>query len=322
GGAGARPPRAPAGDGALRVAQARAVLRLRRAGRGAGGSPGSGFQRERRRHRRRPEGAVRLARVPRLARQEIQGPGALRGLGAAPCLRWTADAEHQSAARLALPHGRAALRPADARRLSAGAHRVVERRPARDALRDRARHSRNGGSDRARSARVPAAARRRDAGRARQGDDARRAQPAPPFFAGVHEPMKRRDFLKIGLAAAVSGRLYAAESEPRFLLVFLRGGYDAANVLVPRASDFYYQARPNIAVPKGSLLEIDADWGLHPALADVHALWKKGEVAFVPFAGTDDLSRSHFETQDSIEAGGAKGFSSGFMNRLVTPLKP
>ncbi len=133
--------------------------------------------------------------------------------------------------------------------------------------------------------------------------------------------MKRRDFLKIGLAAAVSGRLYAAESEPRFLLVFLRGGYDAANVLVPRASDFYYQARPNIAVPKGSLLEIDTDWCLHPALADVHALWKKGEVAFVPFAGTDDLSRSHFETQDSIEAGGAKGFSSGFMNRLVTQLK-
>jgi uncharacterized protein (DUF1501 family) len=41
----------------------------------------------------------------------------------------------------------------------------------------------------------------------------------------------------------------------------------------------------------------------------------------MPFAGTDDVSRSHFETQDSIEAGqgahGSRDFSSGFMNRLT-----
>jgi uncharacterized protein (DUF1501 family) len=42
---------------------------------------------------------------------------------------------------------------------------------------------------------------------------------------------------------------------------------------------------------------------------------------FVPFAGTDDLSRSHFETQDSIELGqalnGSRDFRSGFMSRLA-----
>jgi uncharacterized protein (DUF1501 family) len=33
-------------------------------------------------------------------------------------------------------------------------------------------------------------------------------------------------------------------------VVFLRGGYDAANVVVPVASDFYYESRPTIAIPR------------------------------------------------------------------------
>jgi len=44
----------------------------------------------------------------------------------------------------------------------------------------------------------------------------------------------------------------------------------------------------------------------------------------VPFAGTDDLSRSHFETQDSIElgqpTGGTRDYRSGFLGRLAETL--
>ena len=49
-------------------------------------------------------------------------------------------------------------------------------------------------------------------------------------------------------------------------------------------------------------------------------LYFKRQAAFIPFAGTDDLSRSHFETQDSIElgqpSGGARNYRSGFLGRL------
>src|SRR6185436_11717281 len=126
--------------------------------------------------------------------------------------------------------------------------------------------------------------------------------------------------------AAGSARLYAApEAGARLLVLFLRGGYDAASVLVPYSSDFYYQARPNIALPKGDVLRLDADWGLHPALREsVHRFYLAGEAAFVPFAGSDDRSRSHFETQDSIElgqpVGGSRDYGSGFLNRLMTAL--
>jgi len=129
-------------------------------------------------------------------------------------------------------------------------------------------------------------------------------------------------------AAAVSVRLYAAPpSGPRFLLVFLRGGYDAANMLVPYSSSFYYEARPTIAIARpdpasgSGALALDSDWALAPALRDsLGGLYQQRQVAFVPFAGTQDLSRSHFETQDSIELGqpvsGTRDYRSGFLARL------
>ena len=114
------------------------------------------------------------------------------------------------------------------------------------------------------------------------------------------------------------------------MLVFLRGGYDATNLLVPVSSSFYYEVRPNIAIARpgvdaNAALALDADWGLHPALRDtMHKLYLQQQVVFVPFCGTDDLTRSHFETQDSIELGEPLGdvrdFQSGFLNRLVAVL--
>src|ERR1700691_739679 len=146
--------------------------------------------------------------------------------------------------------------------------------------------------------------------------------------------MKRRHALKLGCAALLGGagsaaRLFAAPtSGPRFLLVFLRGGYDATNMLIPYSSAFYYEARPNIAIARpdpdplaAGALALNADWALAPALRDsVGPLYQQRQVAFVPFAGTADLSRSHFETQDSIELGqplgAARDFRSGFLARL------
>jgi uncharacterized protein (DUF1501 family) len=145
--------------------------------------------------------------------------------------------------------------------------------------------------------------------------------------------MNRRALLKLlaAIPLSVSGTLLAAPAAPaRFLLVFLRGGYDAANLLVPVSSSFYYEARPNIAIARpgsgqNAALALDADWGLHPALRDsIHPLYQAGQAAFIPFAGGEDTSRSHFETQDSFELGQGSGpgrkLRSGFLNRLVATL--
>jgi uncharacterized protein (DUF1501 family) len=152
--------------------------------------------------------------------------------------------------------------------------------------------------------------------------------------------MQRRDFMHRSLAAVAgfaglgfSARLLGATAmpsgqTPRLLTVFLRGGYDANSLLVPNSS-FYREVRPHIAVPwtadtgKGAS-PLTSEWALHPALeASVLPLVKQRQAAFIPFAGTaDDVSRSHFETQDTIELGQSlaskRDFGSGFLNRLAT----
>jgi uncharacterized protein (DUF1501 family) len=149
--------------------------------------------------------------------------------------------------------------------------------------------------------------------------------------------VNRRKFLRTGLAAvpalSVAGRLFAAPAgTPRFLCVFLRGGYDCANFLVPWSSSFYYEKRPRIAIAKpdpaisDGALALDSDWALAPAVRDsLGPLYQQRQAVFIPFAGTDDLSRSHFETQDSIELGQpiqtSRDFRSGFLARLAGILK-
>jgi len=146
--------------------------------------------------------------------------------------------------------------------------------------------------------------------------------------------MQRRNFLQMMALAApaltVSGRLFAAPpGSPRFLLVFLRGGYDCANVVIPYSSSYYFEARPNIAVAKPAgpdatdgAVALDSDWALTPALrSSIAPLYASRQALFIPFAGTEDLSRSHFETQDSIELGqplqGSHDLRSGFLARLA-----
>ena len=146
--------------------------------------------------------------------------------------------------------------------------------------------------------------------------------------------MNRRQFLLAAASAAAlpalsfSSRLFATPaSAPRFLLVFLRGGYDCNNLLVPYNSEFYYESRPTLAIARpdaanpDSAIALDSNWGLNPVLRDsLYPLWQRRQIAFVPFAGTDDLSRSHFETQDNIESGEPtaqrSSFRSGFLARL------
>ena len=147
--------------------------------------------------------------------------------------------------------------------------------------------------------------------------------------------MKRRHLLQAGAAALASGplRLWAlppAAAKTKLVLVLLRGGYDAANLLVPCGSSFYYEARPNIAIARpssdpDSAAQLDGYWGLHPALAStVLPLYRARQALFIPYAGSQDQSRSHFHAQDVLELGQGYGarldYGSGFLNRAVETL--
>ena len=148
--------------------------------------------------------------------------------------------------------------------------------------------------------------------------------------------MKRRGFLQQQLAGiagwSLAGRTaYATAAEDRTLnklvVIMLRGGVDGLSVAVPHTESEYLHSRDTIALAapgksEGSLLPLDARFGLHPALARLHPLWERGDLAFVHASGSPDPTRSHFDAQDFMESGtpGRRSTPDGWMNRLLTAL--
>jgi len=118
----------------------------------------------------------------------------------------------------------------------------------------------------------------------------------------------RRGFLKTTCCTAAAG--VAAASFSRFGLVnalaqtqqdykalvciFLFGGNDANNLIVPlSSSDYanYAQIRAGLAIPNGQLLPVtpkslNVPYGFHPKLAEVQALFNQGQLALLANAGT------------------------------------
>jgi uncharacterized protein (DUF1501 family) len=137
--------------------------------------------------------------------------------------------------------------------------------------------------------------------------------------------------LGLGLTIEFLGRptLAADSARDRMLVVVIcRGGMDGLSVSPPVGDPNYASLRGAIAIPgfdqPGGALELDATFGLHPALAATHALAMKGEARIAPAVATPDRARSHFEAQDVLETGAAAvyGAPSGWLNRALETLGP
>jgi uncharacterized protein (DUF1501 family) len=136
----------------------------------------------------------------------------------------------------------------------------------------------------------------------------------------------RRDALKTlgGLAtlAALPGLALAqgARGERRLVFVFLRGGLDGLAAVPAYGDPDFARRRGELAVaPPGEAngaLELDATFGLHPLLAEMHKLYVAGELAVLHAVATPYRDRSHFDAQNVLENGTAKpyGRDVGWLN--------
>lgn len=129
----------------------------------------------------------------------------------------------------------------------------------------------------------------------------------------MKQPISRRKFLGQASCAAVTaipmintilnlklaGSVAAAEpvvGEYRALVcLFLNGGWDSFNILVPRGAAEhaeYAAIRQDLALAQGSLLPINPlvspglSLGVHPGMPEVQALFESGDAAFVANVGT------------------------------------
>ena len=112
----------------------------------------------------------------------------------------------------------------------------------------------------------------------------------------------------------------------RDLLVclFQRGAADGLNSLVPYRDTDYYAQRATIAIPEpgmaGGAIDLDGNFGLHPALAPLKPIYDAGELGLVHATGTPHETRSHFVAQDLVERGvtAKPGPDSGWLGRHLT----
>lgn len=144
--------------------------------------------------------------------------------------------------------------------------------------------------------------------------------------------LDRRDFLRIGGIGALSLGLPQTHFGPSatgptrpLIVIYLRGGQDALNTIVPYGDKRYYEMRPTIAIPaedgddgKG-VIRLDDTFGLHPALAPLEPLFTRGMFAPIIGVGSPHPTRSHFDAQDFMEyaAPGLRNQQSGWLNRYL-----
>ena len=153
------------------------------------------------------------------------------------------------------------------------------------------------------------------------------------------DAMSRRSALKLSALGLVPWLLSSSSlsqvkidnKRPGHALVvlFLRGGSDGLNMLVPYAEDAYYRARPSLAIARPNDNTVKAElrtvaindyFGLHPSLGPLKKWYDQGTMAIVPAVGSQDMTRSHFEAMSAMERGaptGNSGEPSGWLARYL-----
>ncbi|WP_261858798.1 DUF1501 domain-containing protein [Photobacterium sanguinicancri] len=116
--------------------------------------------------------------------------------------------------------------------------------------------------------------------------------------------LNRRNFLKSSLAVgasslvtstAVKAATAGSTDYKALVCIFLKGGNDAYNMVVPRSPSAYHQYesfRHNIAINKDSLIDIDITTsngiklGLHPSMSAMKPIFEKNNATIIVNSGT------------------------------------
>ena len=100
--------------------------------------------------------------------------------------------------------------------------------------------------------------------------------------------------------------------------VFLRGGADGLNIVVPHGDDDYHRSRPTLGI--AAPVNLDGFFGLHPSLLPLLPLYQAKQMAIIHACGSGDQTRSHFEAMATVERGAFReaGPASGWLARHLT----
>ncbi|MGG5819893.1 DUF1501 domain-containing protein [Falsiroseomonas sp. HW251] len=137
-------------------------------------------------------------------------------------------------------------------------------------------------------------------------------------------PTRRSLLLGLWASIVVGGTRAAfgqAPGDRRLVVILLRGAMDGLHVVEPYGDPDFAELRPTLRLPEpgqeNGLLDLGGTFGLHPALANLHGLYRADQALIVHAVAGPYRSRSHFEAQDMLEAGGDQRLTSGWLNRAL-----
>ncbi len=108
----------------------------------------------------------------------------------------------------------------------------------------------------------------------------------------------------------------------RLVVIILRGAMDGLDAVAPLADPLLAKYRPTL-VENSEAIDLDGYFSLHPYLAGLMPLWKRGELGFAHAVSTPYRDkRSHFDGQDLLEAGTGMDVlpsqtRDGWLNRML-----
>ncbi|CAN2169106.1 Twin-arginine translocation pathway, signal sequence, bacterial/archaeal [Candidatus Nanopelagicaceae bacterium] len=119
------------------------------------------------------------------------------------------------------------------------------------------------------------------------------------------------------IAAAAVNRPLAAGT-PIVVMVTLYGGNDGLNTVIPYTDSLYFSSRPEISYKADTLLPLDAELALNPAMKGLKSLWDQKKVAIIRGVGYPNPDRSHFSSMAKWQtASPEKHINTGWLGRWI-----
>src|ERR1700749_785011 len=117
----------------------------------------------------------------------------------------------------------------------------------------------------------------------------------------------------------------AVPGDRRLVVVILRGAVDGLAAVPPHGDKDYVAVRGQLALTSDGatpLHDLDGMFGLHPALANLKAMYDARELIAFQNICSPYRDRSHFDGQNVLETGALKphALGDGWLNRALLPM--
>ena len=152
--------------------------------------------------------------------------------------------------------------------------------------------------------------------------------------------MKRRNFIQttglslplllngFKLRAMPKSSIFSAissENDRILVLIQLNGGNDGLSMITPLDQyDKLANARGNILIPQGSLLDVGFNQAFHPSMTGIKSVFDEGKMGVVQAVGYPNQNRSHFRSSDIWTSGSpaTEVWTTGWLGRYFQQGQP